>query len=202
MHYLEPFYNWRDRYQAEDDPQSPFFQRQYNEFGFDNTVYNYYIHPQWDEFGSETLYTKILFADYKDGYAILEFIGEWNDAIGNDVMLLRRNVIDPLMLEGISKFILIGDNLFNFHGDAADYYEDWFEQLQENNGWGVCLNIRKHIQDEMVEFNLDRFMLLRSPFDDVNWRIDKPEILFSKVERALTLWIDESLVMLDGAQKQ
>jgi hypothetical protein len=31
--------------------------------------------------GSETLYLKILYADYEAGYVVIEFIGEWNDAI-------------------------------------------------------------------------------------------------------------------------
>ena len=50
-----------------------------SEFEYSNTVYNYYIHPQWDDIGSGTLYMKELYADYENGFAILEFIGEWND---------------------------------------------------------------------------------------------------------------------------
>ena len=50
--------------------------------------------PLWDEFGSSTLYMKILMADYQEGYAIIELIGEWNDAIENDIMILKRDVID------------------------------------------------------------------------------------------------------------
>jgi hypothetical protein len=39
-----------------------------------------------------------LFADYELGYTIIELIGEWNDAIENDIMELRREVTD-LMVE-------------------------------------------------------------------------------------------------------
>jgi len=59
MHNLEPFYNWRHIYVSEEDPLSPFYGRSYSEFEFSHTVYNYYIHPQWDDFGSRTLYLKI-----------------------------------------------------------------------------------------------------------------------------------------------
>ena len=55
MQDIEPYYNWRHLYTAEEDPQSPFYGRIYSEFEFTHTVYNYYIHPQWDEFGSRTL---------------------------------------------------------------------------------------------------------------------------------------------------
>ena len=103
-----------------------------------HSIYNYYIHPQWDEFGSRTLYLKIIYADYELGYAIIEMIGEWNDAIENDIMTLKRDVIDAMMQEGIFKFILITENVLNFHSGDKDYYQEWHE---ENSGawWlGYC----------------------------------------------------------------
>ena len=109
MHDIEPYYHWRHLYTAEADPRSIFFGRAYSEFEFSQTVYNYYIHPQWDEFGSKTLYLKILYADYDAKFAIIEFIGEWNDTIENDIMELKREVFDKLMAEGIIKFILIAE---------------------------------------------------------------------------------------------
>ena len=33
---------------------------------------------------------EITFVDYDDGYAIMEFIGEWNDCITNDIMFLKE----------------------------------------------------------------------------------------------------------------
>ena len=106
MQNIEPYYNWRHLYVAEEDRLSPFYGREYSEFEFSQTVYNYYIHPQWDEFGSRTLYMKILFADYEQHYAIIELLGEWNDAIENDIMTLRRDVTDLLYKTGIYKFTL------------------------------------------------------------------------------------------------
>ena len=61
MHALEPYYAWRNHYIASNDPQSPFYDRVYNEFAYHLKVYNHYIHPQWDEFGSQTLYTCLLY---------------------------------------------------------------------------------------------------------------------------------------------
>ena len=111
MHDLEPFYGWRNYYTAEEDPISPFFEKEYSEFEFTNRIYNFYIHPQWDNFGSPTLLLKIIFIDYDEGYAVIEFIGEWNDAIHNDIMMLKRDVLEIIMQEGIDKFIFIGENV-------------------------------------------------------------------------------------------
>src|SRR5438105_7602289 len=109
MHELEPFYYWRDFYAAEEDELSPFYGREYSEFEFTNTIYNFYIHPQWDNFGSPTLYLKILFAYYNHHFVVIELMGEWNDAINNDIMFLKREVIDVFLRKGIHKFVLIGE---------------------------------------------------------------------------------------------
>ena len=113
MHDIEPFFRWRQEYRSDQDKRSPYFNKEYSEFEFSQKIYNYYIHPQWDGFGSETLYLKILFADYDNGFAIIELIGEWNDAIGNDIMYLKSEIADHLINEGIVKFVLICENVLN-----------------------------------------------------------------------------------------
>ena len=139
MHEIEPFFNWRHLYTAEEDEHSPFFGREYSEFEFSNTVYNYYIHPQWDEFGSRTLYVKELYADYEANFVILEMIGEWNDAVENDIMQLKREVIDPMVLKGLFKFILITENVLNFHSSDSDYYEEWYDEIKDEGANIVVL---------------------------------------------------------------
>ncbi len=180
MQNIEPFYSWRDLYTASEDERSPFYGAVYSEFEFTNTVYNYFIHPQWDEFGSNTLYVKILFADYDRHFAVLEFIGEWNDALYNDIMFLKREVIEELEREGINKFILIGENVLNFHGSDESYYEEWFQDIED--GWIAATNFRNHVMNEMQRFNLDSFLVTGGELDDMNWRMANPLDLFAKVE--------------------
>ena len=130
MHEIEPYYKWRDDYIASEDEYSPFYATEYNEFEFDKQIYNYLLHPQWDSFGSNTLYLKVLFVDYDRNYAIIEFIGEWNDAINNDIMLMKRELIDLMVDNGINKFVLIGENVLNFHSSDDCYYEEWFQEVE------------------------------------------------------------------------
>src|SRR5690606_19805 len=127
----------------EEDVRSPFFETEYSEFDFDKQVYNFLLHPQWDSFGSNTLYIKILFVDYEKGYSIIEMIGEWNDAIDNDIMHLKREIIDIMVSEGINKFILLGDNVLNFHASDDCYYEEWFEEIED--GWIAAVNFNAHV---------------------------------------------------------
>lgn len=79
MHDIEPYFLWRDLYITAEDERSLFYGTVNNEFSYSNKVYNFYIHPQWDAFDSTTLYMKLLFVDYDEGYCIMEMIGEWND---------------------------------------------------------------------------------------------------------------------------
>jgi hypothetical protein len=182
MHEIEPYFNWRHLYTAEEDERSPFYEREYNEFAFTQTVYNYYIHPQWDDFGSRTLYIKILFVDYDQDYAIIEMIGEWNDAIENDIMTLKREIIDKLILEGIYKFILITENVLNFHSSDTSYYEEWNEDIQENGGWVVMLNFPLQSQYDFKKTHIDRYIEL---MDFPVWRTVQPQHLFAAIDNIL-----------------
>lgn len=179
MHDIEPFYNWRHIYVSEEDVRSPFYGRAYSEFEFSQTVYNYYIHPQWDEFGSRTLYLKVLMADYEEKYAVIELIGEWNDAIENDMMALKRDVLEKFMYEGIYKFILIAENVLNFHSSDPEYYEELYEEVTDENGWVVCLNMPEQTQYDFRKAKLNRYIELQE-LD--NWRVYKPFHLFKKID--------------------
>ena len=183
MHEIEPYYRWRDDYIAAEDPRSPFFETRYNEFEFDKQIYNYLIHPQWDFFGSQTLYVKVLYADYDVGYAILEFIGEWNDALHNDIMLLKREILELMITDGINKFILIGENVLNFHSSDDCYYEEWFQDADE--GWIAGINFREHVISEFKRNNIDYYINFGGHLDDMNWRNLKPLQLYKNIELEL-----------------
>jgi hypothetical protein len=182
MHDIEPYYKWRDRYIAAEDEESPFYRRQYDEFKYSNKIYNYFIHPQWDDFGSATLYAKILMADYDEHFAIIEFIGEWNDCLTNDIMHLKRNVIDVMIKEGITKYVLICENVLNFHGSDECYYEEWYEDVSEEFGWVVLVNMLDHVEHEVRDTGINNYVLMGGPFQELDWRIVKPETLVSQID--------------------
>lgn len=182
MHDIEPYFKWRDQYVASEDRNSPFYGRVYSEFTFTKKIYNYFIHPQWDEFGSSTLYMKILYIDYAEGYSIIELIGEWNDCLHNDIMFLKREIADHLYNHGIRRYVLLCDNVLNFHGSDNSYYEEWLDDIAEDNGWICLVNAQHHVEQEMVDTELQHYVNLGEPFDDVEWHGKKPETVFRQVE--------------------
>jgi hypothetical protein len=183
MHTIEPHYNWRHFYIASEDEWSPFYGREYSEFEFTHAIYDYLIHPQWDEIGSATLYIKLLFVSYEMGFCVIEMIGEWNDCLYNDIMYLKRNLADRLIKNGITKFILIGENVMNFHALDNDYYQEWFEDI--GDGWIACINFREHVIDEFTRSNIDFFLALGGNLNNIIWRSLSPQQVFEKVNAIL-----------------
>ncbi len=148
-------------------------------------IYNYYIHPQWDFIGSNTLYAKLLYADYDEGYAFIELIGEWNDCLTNDIMYLKRHLADHLIAKGISKFALFCDNVLNFHSSDDSYYEEWWDDIKDEDGWLVILNTREHIYPEMEHAFIQNYAHFGQHFNDINWRKKSPGIVFEMLKSLL-----------------
>ncbi|MCB0762209.1 MAG: hypothetical protein KDC12_11855 [Flavobacteriales bacterium] len=181
MHLIEPYYNWRDHYISSEDPRSPFFEREYSEFSYSQVLYNHYIHPQWDDFGSTTLFLKIIYCDYEEGFCVIEIMGEWNDCLYNDIMTLKREIIEPLMMEGVSKFILIGENVLTFHCSDECYYEEWFEEVEDQDGWVALVNFNDHVLRDMMEANIDSYFVTGGRLNDFGWRPLTPSQVFGAV---------------------
>jgi hypothetical protein len=192
MHDIEPYFKWREKYIASEDQRSPFFGRNYSEFYFTNKIYNYLIHPQWDHFGSPTLYLKVLYVNYDLGIMMIELIGEWNDAINNDIMTLRQELIDAALDQGIHKFLFFCDNLLNFHGSDDCYYEDWFENIE--NGWICLLNTHDHVRDEMLDSRINYFVHLGELFNGIVWQKFMPGQVLQMVESQIRKHYNNELI--------
>lgn len=179
MHEIEPFYSWEKLYVAAEDRKSPFYGRDYNFHQYEHDIYGYYIHPLWDDIGSETLYIKILFADYRKKFVVIELFGEWNDTLHNDIMYLKRNVIDHLLDQGIKHFILVAENIFNFHGADDEYYAEWFDQIED--GWIAMVGSREHLEREWTRYRLDYYLNFGGTLHLHNWRTLQPKPFYDLV---------------------
>lgn len=183
MHLIEPYAGWLKYYDSSEDTQSPFYGKEYNFDLYSEAIYGYYIDPAWDSVGSETLYLKTLYADYDLGFVVIEFIGEWNDTLYNDIMTLKRDFLELLMQEGISKFILIGENVFNFHGSDDLYYEEWFEEVEE--GWIAAVNFPEFIQQEFRKYRIDSYVNMGGTLQIDQWRTLHPLRFYELVDKLI-----------------
>ncbi|MCS6822420.1 MAG: hypothetical protein NZ551_11200 [Microscillaceae bacterium] len=182
MHEIEPYLNWLKYYSPTHDAQSPFYRKTYK-LRYENHIYGYYIHPLWDYIGSETLYVKVLFVDYQHRVAIIELLGEWNDALHNDIMYFKRTVIDKMLKKNINQFILIGENVMDFHASDDCYYEEWFEEIED--GWIAAINFRDFIQAEWRKHRLDYYLNFGGSLEIENWRTFQPLQLFEFVRKQI-----------------
>lgn len=184
MHLIEPHFGWLKYYSNENDPNSPFQDVVHSEFEFDRGVYEYLAHPLWEDIGSDGLLLKILFANYDEGFAIIELFGVWNDLIQNDFRLLAENCLTFLVDAGINKFTFIAENLLNIYLDADDYYEAMQEELSD--GWMVLLRPREHVVREIEEYGIGQYFFWSEDLDAIAWRKLKPWELHALVESRMT----------------
>jgi hypothetical protein len=95
-------------------------------------------------------------------------------------MYFKRNIIEEMIENGVDKFILLGENIMNFHSGDNDYYQEWFEEIED--GWIVGLNFRDHVIAEFHDSNLDYYIAFGGRFNDFSWRTHDPRQLFSKID--------------------
>lgn len=183
LHDVEPFYGWLNLYNHEEDELSPFHEVQHNAFHYDRSINNIPAHPLWDEIGSESLLVKILYANYDDGYAIVELFGEWNDLFDNDYKLLCENCLTYLLDNGITQFILICENVFNIYLDADDYYDAMQEEL--GDGWIALLRPRQAVLEELTEYRILPYFFHSPILDEIAWRKQQPSQLYRLVAARL-----------------
>jgi hypothetical protein len=102
-------------------------------------------------------------------------------------MTLKREVIDKLFNNNIYKFILITENVLNFHSGDKDYYEEWNENVNDESGWIVALNMPEATQYDFKKRKLHQIIELMELED---WRTYKPHHLFRKIDEMLTKRIE------------
>lgn len=183
LHDFEPFYGWLAMYNHEMDKKSPFNGVEHNQFYYDRSINSIPAHPLWDDFGSESLLCKIQYVDYQEGYAIIEFIGEWNDIYDNDFKLLSESVLSFLLDFGVNKFIFIVENVFHSYLDADDYYQAMEDQLGE--GWICLLKTRQEVKEDMQEYGIDQYFYFNPTLDEIAWRKLKPFQIYGLVSKRL-----------------
>ena len=173
---IEPFYGWLDLYSHDGDEKSPFHHIEHNLFYYDRSVNQIPVHPLWDDIGSESLLVKILYADYREGYAIIELFGEWNDLFENDYKLFGENCLTYLIDQGIDKFILICENVFHIYLQDDDYYQALQEEM--DSGWICALRLREEVRQDMVDYGISSYFFWSPVLDEMAWRKMKPFQLF------------------------
>jgi hypothetical protein len=86
------------------------------------------------------------------------------------------------MQQGIHKFIFVAENVLNFHSGDRDYYEEWYEELSDEEGWAILLNMPEQTQYDFRGAKLHRYLEL---MEIDNWRTYKPFHLFRKLDQQM-----------------
>ena len=96
---------------------------------------------------------------------------------------LKRNVLDVLSKNGINEYILIGENVLNFHASDDSYYEEWFEDVED--GWIAAMHFAPFVEQEWAKYKIDYYLNFGGNLQIPNWRTLKPEMIFFMVDKLL-----------------
>ena len=87
-----------------------------------------------------------------------------------------------MIRDGITKYILIAENVLNFHSSDDSYYEEWFEEVTDEGGWIICINMPEQTQYDFKRARLNHYIeLMNLP----QWRTIKPDLLFAQLDNIL-----------------
>jgi hypothetical protein len=95
-------------------------------------------------------------------------------------MTLKRNIIEPIQENGINKFVLVGENVLNFHYSDDCYYEEWFDDVEE--GWIALVNFHDHVLVEFEKARIDHYFVMGGDLEDIDWRTYTPAQFFERVD--------------------
>jgi hypothetical protein len=97
-------------------------------------------------------------------------------------MQLKRSIIDPLIDKGIYKFILISENVMNFHSSDDAYYEEWYDDIKDEGGWIAAIDMPQQTQYDFTRSHIDKYVKL---FEHPNWRTFQPQHLFHLIDNQM-----------------
>ena len=88
------------------------------------------------------------------------------------------------MMRGINKFILIGENVLNFHYSDDCYYEELFDDVED--GWIAMVNFHDHVIAEFEKARIDHYFVMGGDLEDIEWRTYTPTLLYERVSELVT----------------
>ena len=80
----------------------------------------------------------------------------------------------------INQFIIIAENILNFHGSDDEYYAEWFEEVED--GWIAVVGSREHVEQEWKKYHLDYYLNFGGTLHLDNWRTLQPQPFYELVK--------------------
>jgi hypothetical protein len=87
-----------------------------------------------------------------------------------------------MIATGIRKFLLITENVMNFHSSDDCYYEEWWDDIKDDGGWIVAMNMPVQTRQEFEKAHLDNYVHL---LDVEKWRPYQPQHIYNEIDNLM-----------------
>jgi len=74
--------------------------------------------------------------------------------------------------------------VLNFHASDDCYYEEWYDDISDEDGWISVLGLRDHVIEEMEEYGIHNYINFGPRFN-IAWRPLKPELVYETIRYAI-----------------
>ena len=85
--------------------------------------------------------------------------------------------------------------VLNFHSSDKEYYQEWYDEVSEANGWIISLNMPESTQ---YDFKKARIINYISFIEEEKWRVYNPMHLFEKIDNEMGRRIEQVYGVYEG----
>jgi len=71
--------------------------------------------------------------------------------------------------------------VLNFNTSDDCYYEEWFEDVNDEDGWIALVNFRDHVLEDFSKAYIDQYFVSGGNLNEVNWRTQHPHQFYEKI---------------------
>ena len=77
--------------------------------------------------------------------------------------------------------LLQDHNVLNFHGSDNCYYEEWWDDIKDEDGWICIVNTLDHVLDEMERVQIQHYCEIGDEYNAINWRKKSPKMAYQEI---------------------
>ena len=74
----------------------------------------------------------------------------------------------------------------NFHSDDDCYYEEWYDDVKDEDGWVCFINTREHVLAEMNSVHLKNYVMLGDEYNEILWQKLKPRGVYEHIQTIMS----------------
>ena len=74
---------------------------------------------------------------------------------------------------------------FSLVDNPRTQIEEWFEDVNDDDGWIALVNFRDHVLEDFSKAYIDQYFVSGGNLNEVNWRTQHPHQFYEKISASV-----------------